>query len=90
MKNDKLITLRVPSEVLEAMREEAVSLNTSVSGLLKASVTAKHWRVELRRNIAYHRLAIRKLKEVEQTLADWERVKAESKAKPKVKAKPKP
>ena len=90
MRNDKLITLRLPTEVLEAMREEAKSLDTTVSGLFKASVTAKHWRVELRRNIAYHRLAIAKLKEVEQTLVQWERVKAESKPKPKVKAKPKP
>ncbi len=73
MRKDKLISVRVPSEVYDQIVSIARERKQTVSSFIKASLVASTWRIELRRNRAYHREMLKRIKEVESIMCESER-----------------
>ncbi len=73
MRKDKLISVRVPSEVYDQIVSIARERKQTVSSFIKASLVASTWRIELRRNRAYHREMLKRIKEVESIMRESER-----------------
>lgn len=74
MKNDKLISIRLPSEVYDQIVTISRERKQSMSAFIKAALVASTWRIELRRNRAYHREMLKRIKEVENMMKESERL----------------
>lgn len=73
MRKDKLISVRVPSEVYDQIATVARERKQTISAFVKASLTASTWRIELRRNRVYHREMLKRIGEIERTMRETEK-----------------
>lgn len=73
MRKDKLISVRVPSEVYDQIATVARERNQTISAFVKASLTASTWRIELRRNRVYHREMLKRIGEIERVMRETEK-----------------
>lgn len=69
MLKDKLIAFRVPEAVYDAVRSMAKKQGISVSQLMKDTVVAVSWKVELNRNRRYHQQVLKELDRIEERLS---------------------
>ena len=73
MKKDTVLSIRVPDVVRDKLSELAKSKGLTLADLIRSALSGLTWEVEYQRNIEYHKLAIRELKEVEKVMRATQR-----------------
>ena len=73
MKRDALISFRVPQEVYDQVAGMARERKQSISAFMKDALTASTWKIELRRNRAYHRELLKSISEIEKRMESTEK-----------------
>jgi predicted DNA-binding protein len=73
MRKDTVLSIRVPDAVREKLGELAKSKGLTLAELIRSALSGLTWEIEFQRNIEYHRMAIKELKELEKVMRSTQR-----------------
>ena len=78
MRKDTVLSIRVPDVVRDKLAELAKSKGLTLADLVRSALSGLTWEVEYQRNIEYHRLAIKELKELEKVMRSTQRERSKA------------
>jgi predicted DNA-binding protein len=78
MKKDTVLSIRVPDVVRDKLAELAKSKGLTLADLIRSALSGLTWEIEFQRNIEYHRMAIKELKELEKIMRSTQRERSKA------------